>query len=99
MLLYHATTVKKLSKYKKTGYIRSPVRGFTTPSAAMYWAMRVGRTVVLSFSADHPHKLPDHHNHFGEAWWNDGDVTEWSKVVTPQLTQKQFEAYRESGGE
>jgi hypothetical protein len=20
------------------------------------------------------YKLPDHHNEYGEAWWNDGDV-------------------------
>ena len=83
MILYHVTTVKKLQRYKSTGYIRKPVRGFTTPAAAMAWAMRVGRNVVLSFDADEPHKLPDHHNEFGDAWWNDGDVHKWNKCVTP----------------
>ncbi len=37
----------------------------------------VGRVVILEFEADKPHKLPDHHNVFGEAWWNDGDVKDW----------------------
>jgi hypothetical protein len=45
--------------------------------AAMAWAMKVGRTVILEIEADRPHKLPDHHNEFGEAWWNDGNVTDW----------------------
>jgi len=43
----------------------------------MGWAMKVGRVVILEFEADKPHKLPDHHNPFGEAWWNDGDVKDW----------------------
>ena len=45
---------------------------------AMAWAMKVGRDVIIEFEANAPHKLPDHHNKFGEAWWNDGDVEEWT---------------------
>jgi len=78
MKLYHATTQKKAALYRNTGAIRSPVRGFTTLTGAMAWAMKVGRTVVVSFDAPNAHKLPDHHNKFGEAWWNDGDITEWT---------------------
>ena len=77
MKLYHATTQKKAKAYRQTGAILSPVRGFTTPMAAMAWAMKVGRSVVLEFEAPTPHKFPDHHNPFGEAWWNDGDITNW----------------------
>lgn len=77
MKLYHATTQKKAKIYREAGAIKSPVRGFTTPQAAMAWAMKVGRSVILEFEADDPHKLPDHHNRFGEAWWNDGDVKQW----------------------
>lgn len=77
MQLYHATTQKKAKLYRHTGAIRAPVRGFTTMQAAMAWAMKVGRVVIIEFGANKPYKLPDHHNEFGEAWWNDEDVTEW----------------------
>jgi hypothetical protein len=77
MKLYHATTEKKAKKYRQSGCIKAPVRGFTTEKAAMAWAMKVGRTVIYELEAPNPHKLPDHHNPFGEAWWNDGDVTEF----------------------
>ena len=82
MMLYHATTQKKAKLYRHTGKILAPVRGFTTIEAAMAWSMKVGRTVIIEFNADKAHKLPDHHNRFGEAWWNDGDVTEWGCVFS-----------------
>jgi hypothetical protein len=82
MDLFHATTQKKARLYRETGYIRRPVRGFTTMTAAMAWSMKVGRTVIVRFEATAPHKLPDHHNQFGEAWWNDADVTEWKCVFS-----------------
>ena len=44
---------------------------------AMAWAMKTGRTVILECEANVPHKLPDHHNKYGEAWWNDGDILKW----------------------
>lgn len=81
-LLYHATTQKKAKLYRNSGAIHAPVRGFTTQQAAMAWAMKVGRTVILKFDAGQAHKLPDHHNEFGEAWWNDGDVKEWQCVFS-----------------
>ena len=77
MILYHATTPKKVKLYHHSERIIAPVRGFTTPMAAMAWAMKTGRVVILEIECDAPHKLPDHHNEFGEAWWNDGDVTNW----------------------
>jgi len=77
MMLYHATTQKKAKLYRISGKIKSPVRGFTTLMGAMAWSMKTGRTVILSFTPDQPHKMPDHHNKFGEAWWNDGDVLDW----------------------
>ncbi len=75
MKLYHATTQKKAKKYRESKCIKSPVRGFTTLQGAMAWAMKVGRTVIYEIDCPNAHKLPDHHNRFGEAWWNDGDVT------------------------
>jgi len=82
MKLYHATTQKKAKLYRKSNYIKSPVKGFTTLIGAMAWSMKVGRTVILEIEADNPHKLPDHHNQFGEAWWNDGDVKKWKCVFS-----------------
>lgn len=75
MKLYHVTTPKKAQKYHKSGCIKSPVRGFTTVKGALFWGLRVGRTLIYEFEANTPHKLPDHHNRYGEAWWNDGDVS------------------------
>lgn len=79
--LFHVTTEKKAKKYREGGRILPPVRGFNTAPAAMAWAMKTGRKVILripveSFSAD-LHKLPDHHNQYGDAWWLDQVVTEW----------------------
>lgn len=74
MKLYHATTEKKAKNYRTTGYIKKPVRGFTTLQAAMAWAMKVGRTVIYEINETPAYKLPDHHNIFGEAWWIDKDV-------------------------
>lgn len=76
MKLYHATTPKKAKRYHLSGYIKSPVRGFTTLQAAMAWAMKVGRTVIYEIDAplEDTYKLPDHHNIFGYAWWIDRDV-------------------------
>jgi hypothetical protein len=82
MILYHATTEKKAKNYRAHGHIKAPVRGFTTIMAAMAWAMKVNRTVIYEIKCDRPHKLPDHHNKFGEAWWNDGDITEFKCVFS-----------------
>lgn len=83
MKLYHATTQKKAKAYRETGYIKKPVRGFTTLEAAMLWSLSIegSRTVFLEVNAkgtipeDKIHKLPDHHNQFGEAWWIDENVS------------------------
>jgi len=82
MLLYHATTPKKINAYKKTNKINKPVRGFTNKYAAMDWAKRVGRTIILELDVRDTHKLPDHHNRYGEAWWNDSDVPHWKCIYT-----------------
>ncbi|GEM_PF-1527675 len=77
--LFHVITVKKLRRYRQTGYIRKPVRGFDTLTAAMAWAMRVCRQVIVridlsEIDPDRIHKMPDHHSQFGEAWWVDENV-------------------------
>lgn len=84
--LFHATTPKKVQRYHATGAILSPVRGFTTFQAALAWACKTGRSVVLEIASEgRPlHKLPDHHNKFGQAWWVDEDVREWSCVFSAE---------------
>lgn len=84
MKLYHVTTPKKVKKYKETGRIISPVRGFTTLIAAMAWAIKVGRSVILEIEATNAYKLPDHHNQWGDAYWNDGDIKEYKCVYSPE---------------
>jgi len=82
MKLYHSTTQSKAKKYRQTGCIKTPVRGFSSLIGAMAWSMKVNRTVILEFEAKKPYKLPDHHNKFGEAWWNDGDIKEYKCVFS-----------------
>ena len=84
MKLYHATTGKKAKKYRESGKINSPVRGFTTLQAAMAWSMKVNRTIIYEINADNAYKLPDHHNKFGEAWWNDGNIVEFKCVFSAE---------------
>ncbi len=82
MKLYHVTTKKKAKQYRESGYIKSPVRGFTTLQAAMAWAIKVNRSVIYEIECTEPYKLPDHHNRFGEAWWNNGDVKKFNCVFS-----------------
>lgn len=74
MKLYHVTTPRKAKKYRESGSIHRPVRGFTTLQGAMAWAIKVGRTVIYEVEGSPAYKLPDHHNRFAEAWWIDQDV-------------------------
>lgn len=74
MIMYHVTTEKMAKRYRNTGYIISPVRGFTTLQGAMAWAIKTGRKVIYEIKAENTYKLPDHHNRFGDAWWADENV-------------------------
>lgn len=85
-VLFHATTPAKARKYRVSGRIIGPVRGFTTLQAAMAWAMKVCRSVVYEVTADPDrfHKLPDHHNPFGQAWWIDADVVDFRCALSAE---------------
>lgn len=74
MKLFHCTTPKKLNKYKSSGRIILPVRGFDTLAAAREWGRLHHRHIVLQFESEKVHKLPDHHNRFGRAWWAEEDI-------------------------
>ena len=82
--LFHATSPKKVKRYHETGKILAPVRGFTTMVAAMAWSLKTGRSVILEVKGHDCHKMPDHHNQFGAAWWIDHDVSEWKCVFSPK---------------
>lgn len=82
MILYHVTTAKKAKKYRQTGYIKKPVRGFTTIEAAMAWAIKVGRKIIYEIDAQVYYKLTNHHNRFGQAWWADHDVYNFKCVFS-----------------
>lgn len=84
MKLYHVTTGKKAKKYRETGHIISPVRGFTTLQGAMAWGMKAGRTVIYEIEGDRSHKLPDHHNEYGEAWWFDENIKQFKCVFSAE---------------
>lgn len=83
--LYHRTTPKKVRLYRQTGHIVSPVRGFDSLQAAMVWCIKTGRTVILELDGweqEEIHKLPDHHNKYGIAFWVDKNVESWHCVFS-----------------
>ena len=82
MKLYHVTTPKKAQSYRNTGYIIKPVRGFTTLQAAMAWGMKTQRTVIYEVASEKAYKLPDHHNEYGEAWWLDENIHNFTCVFS-----------------
>ena len=84
MILYHVTTEKKAKLYNQSKCIHSPVRGFDTLQGAMAWAIKVGRKVIYQLEAPAPYKLPDHHNAYGTAYWNDGDITNFKCVFSAE---------------
>lgn len=84
MKLYHTTTGKKAKAYRFTGYIKKPVRGFTTLQAAMAWAIKANRKIIYEVESERVHKLPDHHNKFGEAWWCDEDIYKFKCVFSAE---------------
>lgn len=84
--LYHCTTQKKAKGYRETGHIIAPVRGFDTMAAALAWCVKTGRTVIyrIPAGAEFCHKLPDHHNRFGSAWWLDKNVENFTCVFSAE---------------
>lgn len=78
--LFHVTTDRKLERYKTSKRIILPVRGFTTLTAAQQWANKTGRNLILKIFGEDCHKLPDHRQPSGEAWWIDHDVLEWEII-------------------
>lgn len=85
--LYHCTTNKRAKLYRINGFIKSPVKGFDTLMGALAWCVKTGRRIIyeinlLQESENIAHKLPDHHNKFGLAWWIDKDVKTFKCVFS-----------------
>lgn len=81
--IYHVTTPKKAKLYRKTGYIKKPVRGFDTLEAAMAWAIKTKRSVIYKvMPKSNPLLLPDHHNKLGKAYWINEDVKNFKCVLS-----------------
>lgn len=77
MKLYHVTTLKKVERYRQTGAIIPPVRGFSTKERADEWARLTGRTVVLEIEGNPAYPLPDHRPN---AYWIDDFIREWKPL-------------------
>lgn len=65
MVVYHVTTLKKLNKYLKTGYIKPPVRAWENIEQAERMSKSTGRKIILRL------KFPDNadkcEGHFNQA--------------------------------
>ena len=65
MTVYHVTTLKKLNKYLKTGYIKPPVRTWENIEQAERMSKSTGRKIILRL------KFPDNadkcEGHFNQA--------------------------------
>ena len=65
MTVYHVTTLKKLNKYLKTGYIKTPVRAWENIEQAERMSKSTGRKIILRL------KFPDNadkcEGHFNQA--------------------------------
>lgn len=65
MTVYHVTTLKKLNKYLKTGFIKPPVRAWENIEQAERMSKSTGRKIILRL------KFPDNadkcEGHFNQA--------------------------------
>lgn len=81
--LYHVTTERKAKMYRDTWHIYSPVRWFDTLQWAMARSIKIWRKVIYKVKCGgNVYKLPDHHNMYWTAYWNEGDVTDFECVFS-----------------
>ena len=63
MIVYHVTSLKKLSKYIENGEIRPPVRAWETIEQAERMSISTGRLIILRLRfPDNAEKLEGHFN-------------------------------------
>lgn len=78
-ILYHVTTPKKLARYKGTGCILAPVRGWKFENSAREWAKKCNRSIVLKIRVKYAYPLPDHQPRM-HGFWADENVHKWEIV-------------------
>lgn len=65
MIVYHVTSLKKLDKYRKSGYIKAPVRAWETIQQAQRMSVSTGRQIILRLKF--PNNAPKLEGHFNQA--------------------------------
>lgn len=65
MTVYHVTTLKKLNKYLKTGYIKPPVRAWDSIEQAERMSKSTGRKIILRLKF--PNNADKCEGHFNQA--------------------------------
>lgn len=66
--LFHCTTPHKIERYKSTGFIVSPVRGWKYINSAKEWGKKTGRSVIVEFECEIAYPLPDHKPLYHSYW-------------------------------
>lgn len=63
MVVWHVCSLKKLLKYKQTGYIKAPVRAWETIEQAERMSLSTGRRIIIRLKfPDFAKKLDGHFN-------------------------------------
>lgn len=65
MTVYHVTTLKKLNRYLKTGYIKPPVRAWENIEQAERMSKSTGRKIILRLKF--PNDAQKCEGHFNQA--------------------------------
>ena len=65
MVVYHVTTLKKLNRYLKTGYIKPPVRAWENIEQAERMSKSTGRKIILRLKF--PNNADKCEGHFNQA--------------------------------
>ena len=65
MTVYYVTTLKKLNKYLKTGYIKPPVRAWENIEQAERMSKSTGRKIILRLKF--PNNADKCEGHFNQA--------------------------------
>jgi|WetSurMetagenome_2_1015567.scaffolds.fasta_scaffold03341_13 hypothetical protein len=79
MILYHCTTEKKLQKYKHTGCILMPVRGWAYLESAKNWNKKTGRTIILKIICNLAYPLSDHRPLY-HSYWTPENIKKWEVI-------------------
>lgn len=80
MKLYHCTTPNKLERYKNTGAILPPVRGWKWINSAKEWGRKTQRSLILEIeTSELVYPLPDHKPLY-HSFWTPDIIRNW-KIV------------------